>query len=202
MKSLFSILLLLLLSVQIGYSFQNNIETTVSKINSFVIEGTSTMHSWDVVVNEVHIDFMVSPRWFESMENWDSGDIGQLKVTVPVRELDGGRSRMNRDLREAMNEEEYPEIIFNWNSIEIEKTEESSNKDMKVVGTLEIAGVEKEIEFSVIALLNEKGEMEVNGEVEMDMEDYGIDPPRALLGAIRTGNMITLKFDLSIRGAE
>ncbi len=202
MKSLFSILLLLPLSVQIGYSLQNNIETVVSEINSFVIEGTSTLHSWDVEANEVHIDFMVSPLWFDSMENWDSDDIEQLKVTVPVRELDGGRSRMNRDLREAMNEEKYPEIIFSWNSIEIEETEESSNRDMKVEGTLEIAGVEREIEFSVIALLNEEGEMEVKGEVEMDMEDYGIDPPRALLGTIRTGNMVTLKFDLAIKREE
>jgi hypothetical protein len=30
------------------------------------------------------------------------------------------------------------------------------------------------------------------------LEDYGVDPPRAHLGAIRTNNLITMEFDLII----
>jgi len=168
----------------------------LSEDSRMIIEGTSTLHSWDVEAKEFSVDFKIPPKWFESTENWNGDDIVQLTVKVPVEEMDGGRSRMNRDLREAMRCEEYPEIEFIWSSLSFTDADSEDQKEVDVSGSLKIAGVTRDVEFTAVLKLTENGEIKASGSYEINMKDYEIEPPRAMLGTIRTGELIELRYDI------
>jgi hypothetical protein len=174
---------------------QETIRLQLLDESSLKIKGTSTLHDWDVEAREFSVEFGVPLHWFDDDTEWEGDEISNLRVIVPVDDLDGGRSRMNRDLRNAMNAEEYPEIEFDWSEIVIEKNE-GNDFLFKVNGSVSIAGETRDIMFESRVYKTDQNTINASGEVGLNMRDFGIDPPRALLGAIRTGEEITVVFDI------
>jgi polyisoprenoid-binding protein YceI len=62
------------------------------------------------------------------------------------------------------------------------------------VGVLQVAGVEREI---ALDLAIERGDatLSVRGEVQLLMTDFGIKPPKAMLGMLRTDPKVTVTFE-------
>ena len=62
------------------------------------------------------------------------------------------------------------------------------------VGTLRIAGVEREV---ALALKTERRDdtLAVKGELVLLMTDYGIKPPTAMLGMLKTDPKVTVTFE-------
>lgn len=197
-----AVIMLLVVSGPVDAQESNNtnyILLSASEQSTLKIEGTSTLHSWDVVAGEFNVNFSVPEMWLQSTENWDGSDVDKLEVVVPIEEMDGGRSRMNRDLKEALRSEEYPEIKFTWSELEFENSGENNGKTAHVKGSLSVAGVTRDIEFRAEMNLVDQSRLQSSGSVEINMKDYDIDPPRALLGTIRTGEMIEIIFELELK---
>ncbi|REL39069.1 YceI family protein [Rhodohalobacter sp. SW132] len=187
--------ILLLISISVISVGNAQILEMDSERSMLMFEGTSTLHSWDVEVTDFHVEFQVPDHWLEGVERWEASEIEGLYVEVPAGQLDGGRSRMNRDLRDALNAEENPEITFSKNSMKF-TGELEDGKLADVAGMLTVAGEEREVTFQTeITHLNEN-EIESMGSLDIDMTNFGIDPPRALLGTIRTGEIIELSFHI------
>jgi hypothetical protein len=55
--------------------------------------------------------------------------------------------------------------------------------------------VTKEIELSLRPETDDNG-IKLEGSYSLKMTDYGVDPPKALLGAIKTDNEVTINFSL------
>jgi polyisoprenoid-binding protein YceI len=65
------------------------------------------------------------------------------------------------------------------------------------VGTLTIAGVEKDATLNLQAV--RKGtQLGVTGTTEVLMTDFGIAPPKALMGMVRANPKVVIKLDLVI----
>src|SRR5438477_164984 len=64
----------------------------------------------------------------------------------------------------------------------------------RAIGMLKIAGVEKEIAFDLKAAATATT-LTVSGDVPLLMTDFGIAPPKAMLGMLKTDNKITVKFE-------
>ena len=56
------------------------------------------------------------------------------------------------------------------------------------------AGVEKEITLPLITTLR-SGNMLVLGQVQIDMTDFGITPPTAMMGMLKTDPKVKIKFE-------
>ena len=119
----------------------------------------------------------------------------ELAVTVPVEQLDGGKNKMNRDLREALRYEEYPDIRFIWDELTFTGATDTGRM-AKVNGRVIIAGEERATQFSANLGINEWSQIVAAGSVELNMRDFNIDPPKALFGVIRTDEVVNLKFEL------
>ena len=64
---------------------------------------------------------------------------------------------------------------------------------LSISGELMVAGVTKKIDIKVT--LSKKNQLiMVDGNHQLKMTDFGINPPKALLGAIKTGDEIEVKF--------
>jgi hypothetical protein len=59
---------------------------------------------------------------------------------------------------------------------------------------LKIAGVEREVAFD-LKTQRKEGSLVVRGEVPLLMTDYGITPPKAMLGMLKTDPKVTVTFE-------
>lgn len=196
----FYICILLCLQGYVSAAGQNiESEAMVSALllenSTMTISGSSTLHDWTVEATKFSVQFRVPESWFDSHDSWAGENIALLSVTVPVEHLDGGKNKMNRDLREALRSGDFPEIEFTWNRVAFSDSTDLG-RQADVSGSLRIAGEEREIQFSADLRINEQSQIVAAGCVPINMRDYNIDPPRAMLGLIRTDENIELMFEL------
>ena len=65
-------------------------------------------------------------------------------------------------------------------------------------GALTIAGAEKSVNLDVTATRLSDGGIRADGELPLLMTDFGVKPPTAMLGTLRTSNKVTVKFSLLV----
>jgi len=171
------------------------INAKLLEIGSMTIIGSSTLHDWEVEATDYTVRFQVPGDWFRSEEKWTGGEVAELVVTVPVEQLDGGKNKMNRDLREALRFRDHPEIQFIWDTIQFKGATDTGRR-ADVSGRVFMAGVERAIRFETDLSLNEWSQIVASGSVELNMSDFDIDPPTALFGVIRTDEIVYLRFEL------
>ncbi|NEN23131.1 YceI family protein [Cryomorpha ignava] len=147
--------------------------------SSMKVSGTSTLHDWHMDVESFTAKASLNG---ESLEN--------ARFTAEVKSMKSGTSSMDDNTYEAMKEEDYPRISFQSSSI--------SGKEGKLTikGNLTIAGVTKPITMNTTLEKWAEKSMTVKGKYTFKMSEFGIDPPRAMLGTIRTGDEITIDFNL------
>lgn len=171
------------------------IEADVLDGSSVSIEGSSTLHGWTVDANQFNVIFCVPTNWFDSPDNWENGEVDRLAVRVPVEHLDGGKNKMNRDLREALKYDEHKEIRFDWQNIRLSgKTD--IGRLAEVEGTVEIAGVRRAVTFDADLSYSEWNQIVAKGSVPLRMTDFDVKPPTALFGIIRTDDEIDVTFEI------
>ncbi|MCB0855839.1 MAG: YceI family protein, partial [Bacteroidetes bacterium] len=61
-------------------------------------------------------------------------------------------------------------------------------------GQLTIAGVTKTITLNADCKVSDNGQITCTGSKKIKMSDYGIDPPTAMFGTIKTGDDLTIVF--------
>ncbi len=159
---------------------------------SFLINGTSTLHNWDM-----HL------KTFDCKANFlieDSGirGIDDVIFTCSTTDLKSNNSLMDRKAYTALKSSEFPEITFATTSaIEISPDFDKFRDNMK--GNLFVAGksiaVTVPIEGTLIKV-NGQNKIKISGETELKMSDFDISPPVLMMGALKTGNKITLTFSL------
>ena len=151
------------------------------------IRGTSNVHDWTEVVETLTGDVDASFKGNTLTK------IGKLELTIPVKSIKSGKSTMDNNTYNAMNADKYPNIKFNLKSASI------SGDKVLCTGTLTVADVTKEITVACTYTVEpSKKRFILNGSHKMKMTTFGIEPPTAMLGAMRTGDDLTIEFSLVI----
>lgn len=171
------------------------INTILLEQSSMTIFGSSTLHDWEVEATDFSVEFQVPESWFDSPEKWVGSDVTGLNVTVPVEKLDGGKNKMNRDLRDALGFPEHQTIEFTWEQISFIGDIDTGRR-AEVQGQVTIAGETRMVMFVTDLSLNERSQIVASGNVRLNMEDFGIKPPTTFLGVIRTDEIVKLSFEL------
>lgn len=193
MKSLLLSLLLFLFVFSGSVTAQSSNYELLEK-STMQVDGTSTIHDWTADVEEINIDvdFNTSALTAESEEN----PVPSLTLTVPVESLESGKGRMNGKIYDALKKDDHPNITFELSSAEVSEGSSASSFTLNTTGTLTIAGVSEEINFPVEGSVIEDGVYTFTGSYELNMEDYEVDPPSAMFGTIKSGEMVTISFEL------
>ncbi|MCG1037112.1 YceI family protein [Polaribacter sargassicola] len=165
------------------YSQEYNVDT---KNSSLLVYGTSNIHDWEIETE--------NQTGVISIETADEFQIKKLNFTVEAESLKSGKSGMDKNTYKALNTKEFKTIKFQFVKSEKITDLKDGNFKIKAKGNLTIAGVTKEI--SLDFNLNVNGEtIKLVGEKSIKMTDYKVDPPTALLGTIKTGDTVTIKFN-------
>jgi len=159
---------------------------TLSKDYSITILGTSNLHNWNETVETAtgncNVDWNADGSF--KLENLYL----DIKVTS-IKSPEGGI--MNRNTYKALKADNHPEIIF---SLENPIMTGVSANSISAQGFLTIAGVTKPITMQVKVSMKGQGNLTFEGSQIIKMTDYGIIPPTALFGVLKTGDTITINF--------
>lgn len=161
--------------------------TVASKESKLEVLGTSTLHDWEEVAEGMTGDAIINLVDAQI-------EIKSLKFEVPVKSLKSDHGAMDRNTYEALKSDEHPNIYYELKKVNSFK-KNGEEFILKTSGNLTIAGETKNIEMTVTskALGNT---ISFSGKVDFKMTDFKMDPPTALLGTVKTGDEVTIKFDV------
>ena len=164
---------------QNDYSLNNYLAT---------INGTSNVYDWSQKIENIWGNCNVR-------RNADKGiSLQSFKLGMQVNSIrSDDYPIMNSLTFKALKGDKFPEITFNLvepiDSIHCS----GSTSFVTARGRLTIAGVTREITMPMKLVL-ENNLIKVEAEQQVKMTEYGVTPPTALFGLVKTGNVITLNF--------
>ena len=91
-------------------------------------------------------------------------------------------------MHKALKAAEFKDITFRLMRLQ-------SAPVLRAIGLLKIAGVEREIAVDLKTVATATA-LTITGEVPLVMTDYGITPPKAMLGMLKTDPKIAVTFEV------
>lgn len=116
------------------------------------------------------------------------GTLQAFEIAIPAASLHSTKDGLDKNMHKALKVKEYPDIVFRLSRLE------PKGAALRAVGTLRIAGVEKEIGLD-LATTVKNGSLVVTGSVDLLMTDFGIPAPKAMMGMLRTDPKVTISFE-------
>lgn len=173
-KSLTKLAFLATFIMSLSTAYAQNFNLTNSDI---LVEGTSNIHDWEMEGDKAQGTLVAQ-----------DGEVTSIKIEIPTESLDSGKGGMNRNAFEALKSDDNPNISFTSKSV----------TDGKVTGTLQIAGAKKTVTIPLSITKNSQ-EISVKGKKTLNMTQYGVEPPTALMGTIKTGEEVTINFEFNFK---
>ncbi|MDR8391445.1 YceI family protein [Aliifodinibius sp. S!AR15-10] len=193
LKNMIWIASILLLVPFIGSA--QSAEYTLNKNSTMVITGTSTIHDWEADVEEMDLSVSLDPALLDQKN--PEAPVTSLSLNIPVKSIESGKGGMNRKIYGALKEKDHPQIMFNLTSSELADTVQSAESfTLKVKGNLNVAGTVNEVSFPVKGTKVGEDNYRFEGTYGINMKDYGVDPPSAVFGTIKSGEEVTIKFNI------
>jgi len=158
--------------------------------STIIIKGTSTMHDWESVVDKPtgFLDVTINERTISS--------INDLRIDLSVESIESGKKKMNKLTYEAFSSDEHPQITFEMTSLKSLKDGQAT-----VLGQLRMAGATREVEISGV-IKNTNDGVEIVASQVINMEQFGMERPTAMLGAIKVGPEVTVDFNLIFKPTQ
>ena len=179
--------------------------TRLVRILTSGIAGLALLQGGPVAAQRSNVDFKVSGT--STIRGWTCTVTGTAQVTAgsstPVRGLDGGvqtatlsvpvddficpDEEMREHLLEALRADEFPEITFRLEGYE------ASGQGAVTTGTLTLLDATEEVSFPLSLRPSGSG-VQLEGELDLDMTTYGVEPPVVMLGLMRVRPRIRIQF--------
>jgi polyisoprenoid-binding protein YceI len=131
----------------------------------------------------------------EGPDSWANalkpGAVETFEVAIPAATLTSPREGLDKNMYRALQVTEHPDIVFRLLRFEPRSGVADA---VRGIGVLKIAGVEREVAFDVAT--ERKGPtLTVRGQLSLLMTDFGIKPPIAMLGMLKTDPKVTVTFE-------
>lgn len=156
--------------------------------SKLVVEGTSTVHDWQVESTQFNAETLLK------RDGTNGVHISHVEFTSPAESLKSGKRLMDSKIQEALDTKKHPEIKFT-----LKNDDSVSGEKGTITGLLTIAGQTKEVDVTIDFDDLNPQRFSVSGEVPLKMSEFNIDPPTAMMGTIKTGNEVLVKFDLEFQ---
>ena len=175
-------------------AFSVNAQTPVVLVpaqSHVTISGTSSLHDWEEKVEKFNVNLKL--RFSEK----DVSGIDHVQVICKAGSIVSDNSLMTNKTHDALKVETYPDITFRLVSVD-ELSSKNGSFTGTLVGDVTLAGVTKQITlaFSGTHMGNK---IAIKGSKELNMNDFKIKPPTAMLGTLKTGEQVTISFTLAFQ---
>lgn len=162
------------------------------------LDGTSNIHPFTASTTAVRVVTLVvggTPTGDLLDYVLQPGGLTAFEVTIPAKGLTSPKEGVDKNMHKALKVEEFPDIRFKLRTIE------AATGGYRALGTLTIAGVEKPVSLAVQTRRNLSA-LSVTATTDLLMTDYGITPPKALMGMLKTDPKVTIRIELVLDGSS
>jgi len=157
--------------------------TVVQDSSTITVFGTSNAHDWETTTSSAEGTAILK------FENGGLLSVDSLSITFLASSFKSGKKVMDKKTRGALNDKQHPTLQFELISIK-----SISEDSIYAAGTFTVAGTSVEREVSVKYSASPSGDIKFEGIAPFKMTDFGIDPPTALLGSLKTGDDVDVQF--------
>lgn len=157
--------------------------------SSMKVLGTSSVHDWEMKAGDMNASFLLDA------EGENAQPIREVSFLMPAKALESDRRIMNNKTHDALKADRHSQIRFEFH----ETTSFRGGSDRYsgiVTGDLHIAGKKQRVSIPFRMREGGDGRMLISGSEEIRMPDFGIDPPTAMMGTLKTGPEVTVAFTL------
>lgn len=197
--TLYTLTLTVALALTLNLATAQNNSSKLQPESTMTLSGTSTIHDWEADVEQINLEADFSDELFSSPAPASADFINALKVTVPVESIESGKGGMNNKIYGALKQEKHPNITFTFGNAELTASDEAAGTfTLNARGELNVAGQARTISFPVEGTISESENVQFTGSYKLNMKDYGIDPPSAVFGTIKSGEEVTISFDIIV----
>lgn len=168
------------------------------------IEGTSTIHDWQVESPLILGSLEVGPNFpLEPGQSVTPGKVeAKGEASIVVKSLrsvkDDGKpydDKMDDKMYHMMSYTNYSKIVYRLTELTLKEAPKDKNApyvfDSK--GDLAIAGVTNSISMPINVVPLEGGKIKISGTIGLKMTDFKIEPASIIV--VKTGNDVKIKFD-------
>jgi polyisoprenoid-binding protein YceI len=182
--ALLPILCLLAFAAADSYQFQQD--------STLEIAGTSNVRGWSCEASQM-AGTMVAFTQDQRLSSVEG-----VTVTIPVQGIECGNGQMNGKVRESLGADNSNFVRFNLSNATVSEADAQGRSTVSATGRLSIAGTTRTIQIPAQAQAMPGNRIRVTGAVPMKMTDFGVTPPTAMLGALRTADDVTVNFDVVV----
>lgn len=181
------LLVMVIAPIYTVFGQDSKVVLTESKL---VVDGTSNLHDWTIEAKAM------SGKASATIETDDLKALKNLDFSVEVEQLKSGKSGMDKNTFKALKSTSHKNISFKLVKVVKMTTVSDNNYTIEAQGDLTIAGTTKRINQTfTVKLIGKK--MVFSGKQKIDMTVYGVEPPKALMGTIKTGKDVTVDFKVT-----
>jgi len=158
---------------------------TLDSKSTFSVAGTSTLHDWEMK------SASGTGTANLTIANSKLSEIESLSVTLLAESVKSEKKSMDKVAYETLKTDKNKNIKYVLKSAE--KVNETT---WELTGTYTIAGVSKVYKTTVKTTVTKDG-LNLQGTNKITFTDFGMKSPTAMLGTIKTGQDLTIKFNLN-----
>jgi len=164
-----------------------------------VVSGTSTLHDWDMKSAKANCTAVFTLNAANQLTA-----LTALNFSTPVNSLKSDHTAMDNNAYKALKTDKNPAITYTMNTASVTPADAGTGASagaatVKVTGHLTIAGAGRDEEIVATVKPNADNSITVTGSKKISMKDFNMQPPTFMLGTIKTGNDIVLKFTMILK---
>ncbi len=199
MKKLFlSIALAFFCQISFGQS-----SYTVDPSSKVTVKGTSTLHDWTSETKTIQGTYVFKSEVTAKKFPTSGSIVNDVKLVIPVTSLYSERGdAMNNKTHNAFQYEANPEITFVVKSDELKEVTKEGKFKLIVNGDLTMAGHTESITMEMDGERLANNQLKFFTSKKINMTTYEMVPPSAMFGQIKTGEEVTIEFDLLLNNTK
>jgi polyisoprenoid-binding protein YceI len=114
--------------------------------------------------------------------------IQPLVFNMPVSALKSDEGLLNTRAYDALKKDKYPNFTFKLTSTRV------TGNQINIVGQLSICGTTKEVTLPATIQKTNNGLVVLSGTKKIKMTEFGVTPPKYMLGMMRVYDDLTLNY--------
>ncbi len=157
------------------------------------IAGTSNIHDYTATTTDARVTRVQVAPAVAGAAFWDDvqkpGGLEAFDISIPAATLKSSKDGLDKNMYKALKTKEHADITFSMTRLE------GAPGALQAIGTLRVAGVERQVTLP-LKTTRKGANLAVTGELDVLMTDYGIAPPKAMMGMVKADPKIKITFEV------
>jgi polyisoprenoid-binding protein YceI len=162
------------------------------------IAGTSNIHDYTASTTAIRltrVQLGTLPAGADLLDvALTPGVVEAFEISIPAKSLASTKDGLDKNMHAALKVTEHPDITFKLLRFE---NRPAPATGQRAIGVLRVAGVDRQVTID-IATERKGGALHVKGTLALLMTDFGVVPPKAMMGMLKTDPKVTITFEVAV----